>query len=1467
MADLEYLTERVRAAASTSIRPFSSSQEYLYAMKEDLADWLNTLFELELTVGNFVPRLETGVILCHLANMVRHKAMEYLEDHPGVRLSVPGDADISPSGNAEPGTFRARENVAIFIDWCRRRLGVSDSLMFETNDLIEGRNERSFVLCLLEVARRGAKFGMLAPMLIQMEQEIEEEIREEAPPPPQRRVCDLSSLDDMVRELVSRCTCPDQFPMLRVDEGKYRIGNASTLVFVRVLRNHVMIRVGGGWDTLEHYLDKHDPCRCMSRVHRQPRSFAGSAFEQRRPSPVSSSSRSSISPSPRASIDSGRPTRSSLDMGRSSRGSLDSGTPARTPRSSVEERRPSSGSGRYGGGPPSRLAVDPGPYRAMNGPLSPSSSVSSDTSDVGAHGPITSPRQRNLASSPKRARSVGNLLEEDAEDVKENVAQRPRRSGIPRPLRKSSDNLLAKSTGNLAKSTGNLAKSTENLNRSLPAPRAVSSRSLQQQHRSKSMANLTNREAYNEGGRRGSAGISPRYRQQPAAVDRNAARSRSDMTSRDSRNKSFDAGSSTARSRSDMTDRQTRSKSQSREQQQRKISSEKMPRASSATSKISEPKRSKKEETVLVISRNKEGTHRLEREPSDEKISYRNCSHPVGYGYAAEGSKREDGPSSSKPSHIPTASPRSRVPAPTRSRSPDRARSVGRVREDRSQSRERRLADPAEFRSKSPDRRSREPQQTVWRRDGRVPSPDRRQTYQISPRQSPTHKKSTEKAPPLGHRSQSFDLYLESHELDHESEDRPGSRGKKFSDVRTSRERQMTSPRRGSEPIRSSDGRFTSPERKRLQEAGRSPSPDRKRLTEVRETETKYLPEYVKPSAKAQKAVTEQRTPPDSFPESRRTFVETMEEEEEVTSPSRDRSPSQERYMRHTRSIDRPPVNPDVPFFYEKNDKLALKTEKVTPSSVQLIKELMEKREQEAKLTSPTRKDAIDVGKTESPSLSPTRKTTPDTSRPLDLQTRLSPRALAAKGQSKTEKASPVLEERSDSESSCSVSSPSTDRSPNDDTGTFVVESAHSPTRSPKAKAATKTEVSQQADVRLSDEREEERVSVHVFKHMHSDDDERTSDDELPTLTEPGPMVERSSSFPYDDVRTSSEDWEDLDDSGYHGSATVTDASELPNGRFKNARDKKLSNHKKDIHTRELRTDEIECLERGYGEQQKDTVKSPTSPERPRPVPAPRKNVKNSLKVESPPASRESPETSPTHRQRTSRLKPKTRVPSFHKLRPLIRVPSRKDPKKDGLSRIPKPVYRKSQSPKDGTSTSPGPTSPVRRTKRHDTDDSGIDLSTSGSRTYLVKTKSPTEDYSLGSPTRGYEVFSDSSPRQPAEEKVVTPRDSGIDLWNGRGKGTPESSPVRSKGENFKKNEPVLSRSGPLKATQDFGKTFSLRDMNRNAKKYQSAGARTISVSKFRYDSEMNSEFDDQASWPRSESPEGEVIEEEVAYF
>ncbi len=66
--------------------------------------------------------------------------------------------DVPVKVNAAPGTFQARDNVANFIDWCRR-IHIKECLLFETEDLVARKNEINFVLCLLEVARYGAKFG------------------------------------------------------------------------------------------------------------------------------------------------------------------------------------------------------------------------------------------------------------------------------------------------------------------------------------------------------------------------------------------------------------------------------------------------------------------------------------------------------------------------------------------------------------------------------------------------------------------------------------------------------------------------------------------------------------------------------------------------------------------------------------------------------------------------------------------------------------------------------------------------------------------------------------------------------------------------------------------------------------------------------------------------------------------------------------------------------------------------------------------------------------------------------------------------------------------------------------------------------------------------------------------------------------------------------------------------------------
>ncbi|XP_044539219.1 GAS2-like protein 1, partial [Gracilinanus agilis] len=350
MAEKE--TSNIQCSASKSIRPFRSSEEYLDAMKEDLAEWLNALYGLAVPGGGggFLEALESGAVLCRHANNVNGIARDFAAAHPEAagRLRLPAREVVFQAQGVAPGSFLARDNVSNFIAWCRGELGIPEVLMFETEDLVLRKNEKNFVLCLLEVARRGSKFGVLAPMLIQLEEEIEEELRDQAREPgppatagdrdrdrrpepasamgacpsrgPRMTLCDLRNLDELVREILGRCTCPDQFPMIKVSEGKYRVGDSSALIFVRVLRSHVMVRVGGGWDTLEHYLDKHDPCRCASVSHRlpQPRALP---FSPQKVSPV---------PSPRASSPGAQrwPDAGGSGPGGERRGSRTEGLPA-----------------------------------------------------------------------------------------------------------------------------------------------------------------------------------------------------------------------------------------------------------------------------------------------------------------------------------------------------------------------------------------------------------------------------------------------------------------------------------------------------------------------------------------------------------------------------------------------------------------------------------------------------------------------------------------------------------------------------------------------------------------------------------------------------------------------------------------------------------------------------------------------------------------------------------------------------------------------------------------------------------------------------------------------------------------------------------------------------------------------------------------------------------------------------------
>nr|CAD7588346.1 unnamed protein product [Timema genevievae] len=124
------------------------------------------------------------------ANTVREAALQFLERRGGRSPRRPSlGAQCAPllanmgrvkyRGTAQAGTFFARDNVSNFIAWCRQGLDIMECLLFETDDLCLRKNEKHVILCLLEVARRGARLGMPAPVLVQMEREIDRELAAE----------------------------------------------------------------------------------------------------------------------------------------------------------------------------------------------------------------------------------------------------------------------------------------------------------------------------------------------------------------------------------------------------------------------------------------------------------------------------------------------------------------------------------------------------------------------------------------------------------------------------------------------------------------------------------------------------------------------------------------------------------------------------------------------------------------------------------------------------------------------------------------------------------------------------------------------------------------------------------------------------------------------------------------------------------------------------------------------------------------------------------------------------------------------------------------------------------------------------------------------------------------------------------------------------------------------------------------
>ncbi|UXI17137.1 cathepsin O-like cysteine peptidase protein [Sarcoptes scabiei] len=87
-------------------------------------------------------------------------------------------------------------------------------------------------------------------------------------------------IQDEVQKQVDKCNCLDKYKVSQVGECKYRFGESQKLRLVRILRSTVMVRVGGGWISLDDFLKKYDPCRAKGRTNIELREQLANDFDK-----------------------------------------------------------------------------------------------------------------------------------------------------------------------------------------------------------------------------------------------------------------------------------------------------------------------------------------------------------------------------------------------------------------------------------------------------------------------------------------------------------------------------------------------------------------------------------------------------------------------------------------------------------------------------------------------------------------------------------------------------------------------------------------------------------------------------------------------------------------------------------------------------------------------------------------------------------------------------------------------------------------------------------------------------------------------------------------------------------------------------------------------------------------------------------------------------------------------------------
>lgn len=96
---------------------------------------------------------------------------------------------------------------------------------------------------------------------------------------------EMEKIDDEVRDEINRCTCLVPFKIEKIGEGKYTFGTSRTVRLLRIHGSSVVVRIGGGWEFLNKFLLKADPCRAAQHMT-SPTDNANHIFKRNKKSAI-----------------------------------------------------------------------------------------------------------------------------------------------------------------------------------------------------------------------------------------------------------------------------------------------------------------------------------------------------------------------------------------------------------------------------------------------------------------------------------------------------------------------------------------------------------------------------------------------------------------------------------------------------------------------------------------------------------------------------------------------------------------------------------------------------------------------------------------------------------------------------------------------------------------------------------------------------------------------------------------------------------------------------------------------------------------------------------------------------------------------------------------------------------------------------------------------------------------------------